>query len=251
MKRGILFLIVMAIALASLAQDWTKIIVGPDKPNKTELQSLKGVAGNVQGQLDAKADMANVVSLAQDVYYKAPIDSMMDLKASLTYVNQNAVHTIWPLDGISSGLPANTTGNTNENTILTITIPANSIGSNGRLDFIGAYSMNSNTNAKYLRIYINGDALPIVTAGNNSATGQSGSFFVKMWNRNSKSSQWILPYNTATGPVLGWSGTLTGAGGGLTKNYNTSEALTVVLKTQLAVGTDNIQLETFQIVATP
>ena len=144
--------------------------------------------------------------------------------ANTAFVVQNSVHTIWPFDEVSSGLPINTTGDTNEHTILTITIPANSIGSNGRLDFIGAYSMNSNTNTKYLKIYINGDASQIVTAGNSASTGLVGTFWVKMWNRNSKSSQWILPTNASTGAIIGWAGTLSGAGSGLTKNYNTAEA---------------------------
>lgn len=67
MKRGVLFLIVMAFALASLAQDWSKIIVGPDKPSKTELQYLKGVNAPVQTQINGKISNDDKIRITQ--YY--------------------------------------------------------------------------------------------------------------------------------------------------------------------------------------
>lgn len=70
MKRGVLFLIVMAFALAGMAQDWSKIIVGPDKPSKTELQYLKGVNAPLQPQIAGKFSIADGVGFDNSEFSK-------------------------------------------------------------------------------------------------------------------------------------------------------------------------------------
>ena len=75
MKRGIVFLMVMAFALALHAQDWSKIKVTPLKPSAIELGNVKGTTGPIQTQLNGTLKVADGVPAANDFYTKSEIDN--------------------------------------------------------------------------------------------------------------------------------------------------------------------------------
>ncbi|MDD4971909.1 MAG: hypothetical protein PHT07_20985 [Paludibacter sp.] len=83
MKKGILMMMVVLMALLSYGQDWTKIIVGPNKPSKTELQFIKGITAKPMVQAEADAKYNQIISNVNPylyVYTKHKTDSVARAK---------------------------------------------------------------------------------------------------------------------------------------------------------------------------
>lgn len=137
------------------------------------------------------------------------------------------------------------TGNANETTVYTATIPGGTMGLNGTLHLPFLGSMNSNGNSKTMRIRINGTIVASFAVTNSSA----GRMYFMMSNRNSLTSQIIGSSATAGGPNVGF-GDLSGAGVG-TPNFNTANDMTVTVTVQLANGSDNMALEMIQCIVYP
>ena len=209
MKRGLLFFIVMALSLASLAQDWTKIIVGPDKPNKTELQSLKGVTGNLQTQLNGKLDVGSGI-VADDVFAK--IDN-----TGIIQFQDNIIKTVQ--------------GTTSETLVGTYTIKGGSIGANGSLDIFWNPHINATGNACTFRLYANG--LLIATATLN--TNNYAPLYTWIINTGATNSQKLGSSTTISGSQ--WSANTVG----LTQlTIDTMQNITITATIQPSATTPNI-----------
>lgn len=144
---------------------------------------------------------------------------------------------------VSSNVQLSNTGSTTENTILTTSIPANSIGVNGSFHITWLQSTNANNaNLKDLRIYFNG--VLVSTQGANGLVSISGYSIIR--NRNSMSAQ-VSGTTNSTNNTFG-SGT---SGSPTTFTFNTAATITVTVTSQLANSADTQYLQGFEIIAYP
>ena len=123
------------------------------------------------------------------------------------------------------------TGTTVETTLVTITIPAGLIGSNGKVKLYPLWSTTNNANTKTLRVKFPYNT--VYTAPASNTVHVSGLVIIR--NLGSESVQRVS------------SGILAGLGGTTTSiaqtTINTSAATTITITGQLAVGTDTMTLE--------
>lgn len=124
---------------------------------------------------------------------------------------------------------------TNENTLATITIPANSMGPNGFLRLFLAYTFTNSANNKTLRARLGGVS---GTAYLSQIVTTSNTFQASIWigNRNAANSQ----VGTTNAPVIGGSTqSLT------TSSVDTSAVTTLVITGQKASGSETLTLESY------
>ena len=139
-----------------------------------------------------------------------------------------------------SAAPVSHTGDTAEFTFATITIPANSLGANGRVQVIAQLTIPGNTNSKTARIRFGGTQ---ICAGTTSSAGSVGIDIMGMVaNRGATNSQSFR----AGSAVLGAS-----ASASATAAVDTTADVSLTITGQLGVGTDTITLESYQVILYP
>ncbi len=132
------------------------------------------------------------------------------------------------------------TGNTSETTLATITIPAGAMGPNGLVRVEATYSFTSNANNKtaIFRFGGTGGTQYLATIGTTQGHAR---FSRTISNRNSASSQVGASHNNAGGWGVG------GGGAVLTSAINTSAAVDLLIRGQLANAADTITLESYAV----
>jgi hypothetical protein len=127
---------------------------------------------------------------------------------------------------------------TAENTLATITVPANAMGPNGTLRIWTSWSYTNSANGKTLRVRFSGASgtqfmNPTVTA--SVVTSQ----ITQITNRNATNSQVSASGANASGIVVG-SGTALA-----TSAVDTTVETTIVITGQKALGTETLTLERY------
>lgn len=192
---------------------------------------MKAIYDALLGRLrqSDKLTPAETALLSDYTYTKAQIDALFVGRVKKVLVD-NTQHS--------------NTGNTTENTVLTGTIPANSIGINGSFHITMLIStLNNNANAKSVRVKFNGTQ---VCAGVTVSTLTYQTYSI-LRNRNSASAQVALnPTSAACG------GFATGTGNApSTFTINTAADITVTVTIQNGTGSDTVSLEAIEILAIP
>lgn len=139
----------------------------------------------------------------------------------------------------SSGARITNTGNTTENTIATIAIPANSMGPNGFIRITSLWTTDANTNTKTMRIKFNGTTYQAIS--HTTAATIVGQMIAIIRNRNATNSQVGMMTNVA--------GIATGQNGAnVTSAHDTTGALNLTITAQCTTsGSDSIHLEGYTV----
>lgn len=135
----------------------------------------------------------------------------------------------------ASAIAIPNTGNTTENTLVTIGVPAGGMGPNGFIRAWVLWSCNNNGNSKTLRAKLGG-----TTIFQLARTAQlSDQDLILVRNRNAANSQVMFP--------LGAAGLAFGNAAVLTAGVNTAVAQNLTITAQLAVAGDSLTLESYQV----
>lgn len=140
----------------------------------------------------------------------------------------------------SSNTQLSNTGNTTQNTIITGTIPANSIGLNGSLHITALLTWTSSANAKTFRILFNGTQI----AATALTTSSIESVYTIIRNRNSMNIQ--VSGNSSSNSNMGFLTAGSAAVGTYTFNMAADLPFTVTL--QNVDGADTVSIEAFEII---
>lgn len=196
----------------------------------------------------AYADFTEFFTACEDFFFK--LDTLSDAElelASSTFYNKTEIDALM-VGRVKKVFVDNTqhnnTGNTTENTVLTGTIPASSIGVNGSFHIIMLIStLNNNANAKTIRVKFNGNT---VCQGVTISTLSYQTYSI-LHNRNSASSQIAMYFaSAASGSFATGTGTAPS-----TFTINTAADITVTVTIQNGTGSDTVSLETIEILAIP
>lgn len=132
------------------------------------------------------------------------------------------------------------TGDTVAATLATITIPANALGANGSFEVKASFSFPNSTNTKTLSIRFGGTLLFSTIQG----TGSAGvDIIIRVCNRNSPSSQ------RSSGFLVSTAGAATLIVN--TAAIDTTQNADITIAGQLALGTETVTLESYQVVLYP
>lgn len=137
-----------------------------------------------------------------------------------------------------SGTAVSCTADTNEDTLATITIPANAIGANGVIRFEFNVVSTNNANVKTIRIRFSGGAGTVVASVAVTSTAAS-SFWGNMANANATNSQLWNTNGTSPTPSL-----LIGANNAVSA-IDTTAQTTIVITGQKASAGDALTLNNF------
>lgn len=133
------------------------------------------------------------------------------------------------MSGANVTAPAN---DTNENTLATITVPANAMGTNGTIELHTDFSQTNNGNGKTIRVRFSGAAGTILdAAGHASIANRAAHYLIQ--NENSASVQRVV-YAGNNISIYPTSATV-----------DTTAATTIVITAQKATGTDTVTLRTY------
>jgi len=133
----------------------------------------------------------------------------------------------------SSATGMSTTGDTNENTLATITIPAGAMGANGIVRITTVSSHTNSGNTKILRIKFGGTTYASISVTTTATHRQQ----TQIANRNSASSQ--IGSNTSASSFGASSGAA------VTSSVDTASAVTVLITGQNGLGSETITLESY------
>ena len=129
----------------------------------------------------------------------------------------------------SSGVRITAPANTSDNTLVTVSLPANSIGPNGGVKVTAFFTLTNNANAKNLRIKFNGTSY----CDDNQAS-LPGTFVKAGWeNRNATNSQVSAFERTYNGLDI------------KTSAHDTTGALNITITAQKGTGSDDVFLESY------
>lgn len=135
----------------------------------------------------------------------------------------------------SSGAAIANTGNTTENTLVTVTVPAGSMGANGFLRITTVWTTTNNGNTKTMRVKFNGTNF---TAFSHT-TSVGAQVLTMIRNRNSESSQ----VGAASSSYYS-----AGAAAHITSSHDTTGALNITITAQCVTsGSDTITLEGYTV----
>lgn len=134
-----------------------------------------------------------------------------------------------------SAVSASITGTLTETTLATITVPANAMGANGRIEIHTMWSTTNSANNKTLRVKFGGTTFQTITMTTNASIQVP----MVIANRNATNSQVASP-NSSTG-----SGATTNAV--QTSAIDTTAAVTILLTGQLANTGEAITLEAYSV----
>lgn len=159
--------------------------------------------------------------------------------SALTHEEMDANFLSFPKLLASSGARITNTGNTTENTLATISVPANTLGANGIIRVAMLWTTDGNTNTKTMRVRFNNTVFWAIT--HSSATHLTGQALAIIRNRNATNSQ--------VGMALNVSGYTTGFNGAvITSSHDTTGALDLTITAQCVTsGSDNIYLEGYNV----
>jgi hypothetical protein len=143
-----------------------------------------------------------------------------------------------------SAVPVSGAADTNENTLATITVPANAMGPNGSLRVSVYFTFTGSTNAKTLRARFSGGAgTQYVNIGTAASATTALSFEVLIQNRNATNSQvggmpnYPVQQNSSSPGV--WTTSTA------TSSVDTTAATTIVITGQKATGAETLTLERY------
>lgn len=139
---------------------------------------------------------------------------------------------------VAVSAPADTT----EDTLATITIPANAMGANGRLRVSTFWSHTNSANNKTLRVRYSGASGTIFSTFTNTTTAAMRAQ-CEIVNRNATNSQ--------VGGFNGTGGFGSGAASLLTSSVDTTAATTVVITGQKASSGETLTLESYLVELIP
>jgi len=134
-----------------------------------------------------------------------------------------------------SGAPTSLTGSITETALATINIPAGAIGPNGFVEVVPLFSMTGSTNAKTIRVRLNGSEL--FSTGVTGATNVAARTMTGFNNANSQSSQ------VSVGGVASGLGLINTPVNRL--SVNTAVASTLTITGQLANAGETLTLESY------
>ncbi len=140
-----------------------------------------------------------------------------------------------------SAVAASHTGDTNETTLATVTLPGGAMGANGCLRVTSQWTVTDNVNDKTMRVRLGGVSGSLIQNPTITDAGVVGLIYQsKVQNRNSESSQILARTNAATGGIGVSPTTETAA-------QDTSGDLDIVFRALLASASDTITLESYLI----
>lgn len=134
-----------------------------------------------------------------------------------------------------SGVAVSHTGDTNETTLATATLPAGAMGVNGQVIIEATYAFTG-TNSKTPRVKFGGT----VVAGLAVTTSLSGNFRTRIANRNAANSQVWMPPGLST--HFGITSVTVS-----TSAIDTASAVTILFTGQLTNTGETISLQSYQI----
>ncbi|MDE2439850.1 MAG: hypothetical protein KGP14_02405, partial [Betaproteobacteria bacterium] len=141
----------------------------------------------------------------------------------------------------ASAAPVANTGNTTENTLVTVSVPGNILGPNGFIEVWTMWTTTGNTNTKTMKVKYSTAVLNTLT--HNTAVQTTAAPVGRMQNRNATNSQ-ISTVNQTVG-VTGFVG-----GSFNTSAIDTTAAQNITLTAQCVTsGTDTITLEAYVVKA--
>ena len=266
MKR-LLFIIFVLSAFIGNTQNYLTvrdgIKTGGTVITTTQLQLIPTISG--------KIDASTLEAATGTFYTKSQTDSIAALKASKSgdtfsgpiYVptaaagtnTTQAASTAFVKTELQSygkqiyvsNVQISKTGDTNEYTALTFTIPGGTIGPNGSFHIFALLDFTSSTNLKTIAIKFNGTQ--IQAGGNFSLAGTFARHHWIIANRNSASSQ-IVPNSTDQKTAAFQMTSLpTASPAYQTFSINTAADITCTVTLKLGLGTETVNLETFQVIA--
>lgn len=132
----------------------------------------------------------------------------------------------------ASAVAVATTGDTNENTLATITIPGGAMGANGIVRITTVSSHTNSGNTKILRIKYGGTTFASLSV----TTSVTVRHTLNIFNRNATNSQ----VGQSTSIAFG-----TSAGAATTASINTTAAVTILITGQNGLGSETITLESY------
>jgi hypothetical protein len=146
----------------------------------------------------------------------------------------------------SGAVPVSHTGDTAEFTFATVTVPANAMGLNGRLQLRGIWSFTGSTNSKSARARLGGaGGTAYIAATTATATNITLNATEIIANRNAANSQVSMSAAIGSGQVgFGTAALVTSA-------INTAAATTVVFTGQLTNAGETIALESYDVTLLP
>lgn len=134
----------------------------------------------------------------------------------------------------SSGVALTAPLDTNENTLVTVTVPAGAMGTNGWVRIVALWGYTNSGNNKTLKVKFGAQDL----LSNTVSTTASYNVERFVFNRNSASSQIITP-GAATG---GWGSTSTATS---ILSVNTAAAVDIIFTVTKATGAESVILEAY------
>lgn len=141
----------------------------------------------------------------------------------------------------ASGVAVSHTGNTNETTLATVAIPANSLGPNGIIEVYTQWSWTASANGKTARVRLGGVSGTIFCAMAAQASSASLRDFRAIQNRNATNSQIggasAVQFANTSGAVV-------------TGSIDTTAAVDLVISGQLSDGTETIALQSYWVKVT-
>jgi hypothetical protein len=132
-----------------------------------------------------------------------------------------------------SAVAVSHSGDTNETTLGTITVPAKSMGPNGRVRITTLWSHTSSANNKTLKVKFGSTVYTNVV----DTTTASAWLTTMVANRNATNSQ--------VGPAAGMTGEGSSTSAVVTSGEDTTANVTIAITGQLAVGTETVTLEAY------
>lgn len=259
MKR-LLFIIFVLSALMSNAQKYVVVRDGikagdsiitsgelqliPTISNKVSKDSLNAATATfyTKAQVDSikalKADLASPTFTGTPLVPTAAAGTNTTQAASTAFVNQTSVRKIY-----ASNVRVSHTGDSNEYTAISFTIPAGTLSANGSLHFISLFSFTSSTNAKTFRIKIGSN---VIGYWNTSSTGLAARQYHVISNRNSVSSQISANNGVSTGGGFAVS-PMSAAVSTYSIDFSVSQTCTVTIQNANTGETSSI--ESFEVLA--
>lgn len=191
---------------------------------------LRAVAASVAGEGSSQSQFSSVAfaSLPAAASSTGLIYRISDIGNSL-WISDG---TLWrPVGGTAllacSGVSVADANDTVENTLATITVPANAMGANGAVEIWASFTVTSSANTKTARIRFGGAAGTIYQAL-APTTSASLQMYARITNRNATNSQ---VSGSATSVVFGVSSNAI-----VTSSVDTTAAVTAVITAQKDAG---------------
>lgn len=267
MKKIFLILFIVCLTIAVPAQKQKKYLTETESDAKYPLKINEEPATNnfyLKSSIDTmrlarytKTQFAYVIAhslslggtpLAAKPAYGTTTDQIATMSAMSDVAKYLGLPVrIFPDPAATYSFPYVNTGNTTENTILTFTIPANSISKNGCFWILAEYTFTTSTNLKSLRIKFNGTQVAI--GGNFSLAGTFGRSFWIFSNSGSLATNKSPQATDQKGGAFQMTALATASPAFSTYAINTAADITVTITSQLATGTETLDLQTLKVFA--